>query len=226
MPDDGDLTYRLMTAADIGSVPLDHQGTPSEVRARIADLGSSAALVFDGSQHVGQLQFRRYDPDLRSPSGLHDPLYWGDFSATVAPELPQRALNLFCYHVGQLDAGEARDARYQGRGIGSNLLDALINWADAERFEAIVAKAVPAVRAVAVYMGGQPAAVYEERGFKIVARWQDADLLAHLSASMNEDSPLAAESRRLVKSGEGLAAAGEVAICVRRHPSRTSLGLE
>lgn len=218
MVDDA-LSFRVMTTADVDTVPLDHQGTVDEVLARIDDLGSAAALVFDGSQHVGQLQFRRYEPELRSPNGLHDPLYWGDFSAIGAPELPQRTLNLFCYHVGQLESGDERDTRYQGRGIGSGLLDAVIDWADAARIDAIVAKAVPAVRAVAVFMGGQPAAVYAERGFEIVARWQDADLLAQLEATMNDDSPLAVELRRLVETGEGLAAASEVAICVRRRPS-------
>ena len=213
------LSFRVMTAADVESVPLDHQGTADEVSARIDDLGSAAALVFDGSQHVGQLQFRRYEPGLRSPNGLHDPLYWGDFHAIAAPALADRTLNLFCYHVGQLATGDERDTRYQGRGIGAGLLDAVIDWADARRIEAIVAKAVPAVRAVAVFMGGQPAAVYAERGFEIVARWQDVDLLAHLEQTMNDDSPLGVELRRLVESGEGLDAASEVAICVRRRPS-------
>ncbi len=62
------MRYRMMTALDVGRVPIDHQGKPENVLARIADLGSSAALVFDGDQHVGQLQFRRYDPSLRSPN--------------------------------------------------------------------------------------------------------------------------------------------------------------
>lgn len=221
MADDA-LTFRVMTAADIESVPLDHQGSADEVLARIDDLGSAAALVFDGPQHVGQLQFRRYNPKLRSPNGLHDPLYWGDFSAIVSPELPDRTLNLFCYHVGQLAPGDERDTRYQGRRIGSGLLDALINWADAARIEAIVAKAVPAVRAVAVFMGGQPAAVYAERSFDIVARWQDADLLAHLEETMSDDSTLAVEMRRLVEFGNGLGAASEMALCVRQRPSKSS----
>jgi hypothetical protein len=36
------LRYRLMTAADIGSVPIGHMGTEDEVRDRIAALGSAA----------------------------------------------------------------------------------------------------------------------------------------------------------------------------------------
>ena len=116
------MHYRLMTMADIGRAPIDCQGTEGEVRTRIADLGASAILAFDGEQHVGQLQFRRYDPSLRSPSGIMDPLYWGDFGHANAPSLPSRTLNLFCYHVGQLESGDARDPRYHGRGIGIALL--------------------------------------------------------------------------------------------------------
>ena len=111
------LTFRVMTAADIESVPLDHQGSADEVLARIDDLGSAAALVFDGPQHVGQLQFRRYNPELRSPNGLHDPLYWGDFSAIVSPELPEqpaqaRAAPECCYR-GCWCRGGGRRWRYR-----------------------------------------------------------------------------------------------------------------
>ena len=71
---DDALTFRVMTTADVDSVPVDHQGSAEEVLARIDDLGSAAALVIDGPQHAGQLQFRRYDPKLRSPNGLRHPL--------------------------------------------------------------------------------------------------------------------------------------------------------
>ena len=120
------LHTRVMASADVGRLPIDCQGTADEVRARIADLGSSAMLVFDGRQHVGQLQFRRYDPTLRSPNGIMDPLYWGDFNEVERPPLPPRTINLFCYHVGQLASGQERDPRYHGRGIGVDLLRELI----------------------------------------------------------------------------------------------------
>src|SRR4249920_3674 len=110
-----------MVAADVGSVPIAHQGDPEQVRARIADLGSSALLAFHGDQHVGQLQFRRYEPGTRSPSGVWDPLYWMDFSE--APALPSDTLCVFCCHNGQVDDTDARDERYQGRRIAAALLD-------------------------------------------------------------------------------------------------------
>jgi GNAT superfamily N-acetyltransferase len=218
------LTIRLMTEADVDSVPLDHQGSAEEVRARIAELGSCAVLVFDGEQHVGQLQFRRFAPAVRSPGGLMDPLYWGDFSGVSAPALPPGTLNLYCYHVGQLAAGDARDVRYQGRGIGARLLDVLLDWAstsdrsDGTRVDAVVAKAVPPHRAIAAFMGGQPAAVYEARGFDSVARWHDPELRAALDRMLAGE--LGEESRsgiqELVDRGVELDAAAEVAMCVRR----------
>jgi hypothetical protein len=42
------ITFRPMTADDLGRVPIGHQGEPDEVRRRIAELGSSAMLAFDG----------------------------------------------------------------------------------------------------------------------------------------------------------------------------------
>lgn len=47
---------RLMTASDVVRVSIGHQGEPAEARRRIAALGSSPILAFDGAQHVGQLQ--------------------------------------------------------------------------------------------------------------------------------------------------------------------------
>lgn len=162
---------------DVGRVPIGHQGDVPEVVARIADLGTSAMLAFDGGLHVGQLQLRRHAPGTRSPNGLHDPLYWGDFGIHE-PDVPDGAIAVFCYHVGQTDDTDARDGRYQGRGVGVQLLDALVAWADEHGIPAIVAKAVPPFRPVMMFMGGQPASTYEGRGFVTVASWIDDDLRA------------------------------------------------
>ena len=169
------IAFRPMAAADIGRVPIGHQGEPQEVRQRIADIGSSAMLAFDGSQHVGQLQFRRYVPGTRSPQGLWHPLYWADFGARDV-DLPAQTLAVFCYHVGQLDDTDDRDPRYQGRGIGLRLLDGLLDWATRAGFAALVAKAVPAPRPIMAFMGGQPAKAYQERGFEQADSWVDAEL--------------------------------------------------
>jgi hypothetical protein len=70
------ILYRPMLESDVGSVPIACQGNPDQVRDRIAHLGSSAVLAFDEGQHVGQLQFRRYEAGTRSPNGVWDPLCW------------------------------------------------------------------------------------------------------------------------------------------------------
>src|SRR5215813_9260332 len=148
-----------MTADDLGRVPIGHQGDLDEVRHRIAKLGSSAILAFDGTQHVAQLQFRRYEPGLRSPDSINHPLYWGDFGRR-APVLPWRTLAVFCYHVGQLDDTDGRDSRYQGRGLGARLLDELVAWAARENFAAVVAKAVSTDRGFISMTGAQLVAMY------------------------------------------------------------------
>ena len=171
----GDIRMRAMTEADIGAVPIGCQGDADAARARIKDIGSCAILAFDGDQHIGQLQFRRYAAGARSPTGMWEPLYWGDFG-THAPVLPARSLAIFCYHVGQLDDTDDRDPRYQGRGIGLALLDHLLVWAAEHGFAAITAKATPPVRAVMGGMGGQPAEAYVERGFEVTASWIDSQV--------------------------------------------------
>ena len=57
------------------------------------------------------------------------------------------------------------------------LLDVLVGWA-AEHGYAIVAKGVPAARPVMTFLGGQPASVYESRGFTTTATWVDTELRA------------------------------------------------
>jgi GNAT superfamily N-acetyltransferase len=165
------------------------------VRARVADLGAAAMLAFDGDTHVGQLQFRRYDPALRSADGIWDPRYWGDFG-DEAPRLPRDTLALFCYHVGQLDATDARDPRYQRRGIGLALLDAVIAWARDRGYAALVAKHTPPFPAVMGFMGGQSARRYEERGFRVAWRHVDPQLrdavLARGLLGTDEDPDLGA----------------------------------
>ena len=196
------ITYRPMKMADIDHVPLGCQGGRDAVAARIADLGSAAILGFDREQHVAQVQFRRYDPALRSPNGLWDPLYWGDFGEH-APELPDDSLATFCFHVGQTDDSEARDSRYHGCGIGLALLDRLIEWATAAGYAAIVAKCTPPDRAVMSFMGGHPAAAYLGRGFDLRSSWVDEQL-----------SEVIAE-KNLVAEDADMSKAARVGCCVK-----------
>jgi len=202
-PDAGGFELRMMNLADVGTVPIGHQGDADEVRARIEDLGSSDVLAFDGGLHVAQLQFRRYEAGRRSPSGLDEPLYWMDFDGH-APPLPERTIAVFCYHVGQTDDSDTRDPQYWGRGLGVQLLDVLVGWAAGQGC-AIVAKGVPAARPVMTFLGGQPASVYESRGFTTIAAWVDTELRAVV-----ERDHLAPPGDRAVLDGHS-----RVACCVR-----------
>jgi hypothetical protein len=134
-------------------------------------------LVFDGQQHIGQLQFRPYVPHTVSPRGLHDPLYWMDFQGQ-APDLPGRTLSLFCYHVGQTDNTQTRDSRYFGKGIGLHLLNETLRWAKDAGFEAVIAKGCPGNRAIIEFMGGMPIDVYREKGFRVTTTYIDRELRA------------------------------------------------
>lgn len=191
-----------MTEADIGSVPILHQGDADEVRARIRDLGSSAILAFQGDQHVGQLQFRRYEAGTRSSNGVWDPLWWMDFGRH-GPAMPSETLCAFCYHVGQLDDTAGRDERYQGRGIATQLLDTLVEWSRAAGFAAVIAKATARFAGVTGYLGGLPWNTYETRGFEKVDSWMDADL-----ARVVREHGLATPA--------DVSIAARVACCVRR----------
>jgi hypothetical protein len=159
-------------------------------------------LVFDGQQHIGQLQFRPYIPNTVSPRGLHDPLYWMDFQGQ-APDLPKRTLSLFCYHVGQTDNTQARDLRYFGKGIGLRLLKETLSWAKVAGFEAVVAKGCPGYRSIIEYMGGMPIDVYREQGFKVAATYIDRELRS-VAESLDKEWDLNTTS--------------EVGVCVRYFP--------
>jgi GNAT superfamily N-acetyltransferase len=140
-------------------------------------------LAFEAARHVGQLQFLPYVPGTTSPDGINDPLYWMDFG-NHAPPLPERTLALFCFHVGQLEAGAARDPRYFGRGMGTGLLDATLAWARDSGFGAIVAKATPATWPIPRFMGGMPAGVYASRGFERAASYHDTALRRGLDGAL------------------------------------------
>ena len=212
-----DIRYRLLKPADVKRVPLQHQGTPEEVLERISVCGSSAMLAFEGEAHIGQLQFRPYIPDTRSPKGLQDPLYWMDFQGH-APPLPERTLALFCYHVGQLDDTDARDPRYFGRGIGIKLLDETLTWAQSVGFEVVVAKGLSSLRPVIEYMGGMPTAVYTSRNFLQAAAYRDTELRSCLDEVLHGRYGIALQEalQTLVAAGVNLDEAAMVTVCLRK----------
>ena len=168
-------------------------------------------LVFEGRQHVGQLQFRPYIPHTRSPKGLFDPLYWMDFQDRT-PALPDKTLALFCYHVGQLDNTTERDARYFGRGIGIQLLEKAVNWAAASGFQAVVAKGLSSFRPVIEFMGGLTAETYQQNGFRIADSYVDHQLRTELEKMMKD--PLRESLRKALLDAD-LNEASTICICVK-----------
>lgn len=213
------ISYRLLKPGDVERIPLQHQGTPEEVLERISVCGSSAMLAFEGDAHVGQLQFRLYIPNTRSPKGLHDPLYWMDFQGH-APSLPERTLALFCYHVGQLDDTDVRHPRYFGRGIGTKLLDKTLSWAESIGFEAVVAKGLSSHKPVIEYMGGMPSAVYASRDFLQAASYRDTELRSCFDEGLRGNYGIALQEalQLLIADGVNLDEAAMVSVCVRKFP--------
>ena len=216
----GGFCYRLLERADVEDVPLSCQGSREQIVDRIAEIGSSAMLAFEGTRHVGQLQFRPYVSGTTSPDGINDPLYWMDFGGH-APPLPERTLALFCYHVGQLEDGGARDSRYFGRGMGTGLLDATLAWARQSGFQAVVAKATPPTWPIPQFMGGMPLQVYASRGFEEAVSYHDAALRSGLDGVLEgryggqwQDA-----LRTLVQEGANLDELATANICALRVES-------
>lgn len=177
-------------------------------------------LVFDGLNHVGQLQFRPFVPDTVSPNGLHDPLYWMDFKGN-APQLPERTLALFCYHVGQLDDTPARDSRYFGKGIGVRLLTETVNWAASAGFDAVIAKGCPRFRPIIEYMGGLPVEIYQQQGFTVAASYHDPDLRAVIGEMITGS---VGQDLQNDLTDVDLEEASEVSVCVKmttKHKKET-----
>ena len=145
-------------------------------------------VVFEGERHVGQLQFRPYVPNAVSPHGLYDPLYWMDFQGH-APELPEKTLAIFCYHVGQTENTTDRDSRYFGRGIGLQLLRKTLEWAQSAGFEAVIAKGCPDYRSVIEFMGGMSSESYRKNGFRVVATYIDDELRSAVKKFAAIDDP-------------------------------------
>jgi len=212
--------YRLLERADIEDVPLSCQGTREQIVERIAEIGSSAMLAFEEARHVGQLQFRPYVPGATSPDGINDPLYWMDFGGH-APPLPERTLALFCYHVGQLEDGGARDPQYFGRRMGTDLLDATLVWARESGFQAVVAKATPPTWPIPQFMGGMPSGVYASRGFEAAASYHDTALRRGLDGVLEGryGSQWQDALGRLVREGANLDELAAAAICALRIES-------
>jgi GNAT superfamily N-acetyltransferase len=165
------------------------RGGEEEMRARIAAQGTCSIIALDDGRPVAQLYLRAYQPGFRSPGGLHDGAWWADLSGVPdAGELPARTVMLGCWHVGRLrdpDGSEREDDSFRGRGIGTALLDTAIAWLrspDAP-FDALAAKAADTEQPSYLgWLGGLPLSIFEVRGFRRVASFDDPYLRAEPAA--------------------------------------------
>lgn len=85
---------------------------------------------------------------------------------------------LACFHVGRTLESVAGDdepePRYMGRGIGTRMLMAALEWAMGGDYGAVIAPgAPPAIPAYAEWAGHMPRSLYEKLGFRSVATEPD-----------------------------------------------------
>jgi GNAT superfamily N-acetyltransferase len=127
-------------------------------------------LAYDGSRYVGQLYLQEYDPNFHELGGWVGERPWADFTCAEPLGLVGRHLTLGCFHVGWLPSGP--DHTLCGRGIGTALLRAVVNWFRSESgYVGLLTWAlVPGSHDLLRAAGQMPYTVYERFGFEEVLR--------------------------------------------------------
>lgn len=81
---------------------------------------------------------------------------------------------LACFHVGRTIDSEELDRQYMGRGIGTRMLMAAVEWAIGGDYVAVVAPGAPPVLpSYAEWSGHMPRSTYEKLGFAAFATESD-----------------------------------------------------
>jgi GNAT superfamily N-acetyltransferase len=163
-----------MAAADFGAVESAHWDSAEQVQAYVWRQGISSMLAYDGARCVGQLYLKEYEPEFRERGGWTGHPPFADFGVAGPLGLAGRYLTLGCYHVGWMPDGR-RDDSLWGRGIGTALLDAVIEWWRADgRHDGLLTWALsPASRRLLQMAGQMPHTVYARLGFTEVQRLRD-----------------------------------------------------
>jgi GNAT superfamily N-acetyltransferase len=131
-------------------------------------------LAFRGSEYLGQLYLQEYDPVFTEPGGWFGHRPWADFRVAEPLGLAGRYLTLGCYHVGWMPDGSRRESLW-GRGIGTALLSALVEWySGQDAVDGLLTWALATGSHPLLQEAGQmPHTVYERFGFREIAQVHD-----------------------------------------------------
>ena len=142
------------------------------LQAMCRTYGSCGILAIDGDAVVGHLRFY--------PAGLDDVAAGGfpcvqmdeiralrDFDAGTLPPknaLAPAALRIHCFHVAGIDG-----ASYRRRGIGTTMLETMIDWARAAGWEELRAGASEHIPPIYEWSGQMSVERYSRLGFRATA---------------------------------------------------------
>lgn len=187
---------------------------PESLEQKQALLDSQEALgigCYDGETFVGSVWFYRIED-----RGLGSPLAppwsgWARGSEDARLDLSQLPvelpfLGLSCFHVGRtkaLESEDRNDPSYFGKGIGTGLLSAAVQWASQRDYRAIVAMSgIDAFAEFNNWAGTLPLKVYQRQRFNIL---HSVDAAASLPGHLQELMPEGPLSQAVVgrRVGDG-----------------------
>ena len=163
-----------MRVSDYGVIETQHWVSVDQVKEYIELQGIASMLAFVDQQYVGQLYLQEYAPEFSEPGGWTGNRPWADFRVAEPLGLSGRLLTLGCYHVGWMP-DNSRDRSLQGRGTGTALLEAVIEWYRGQTaINGLMSWAlVPGCKTLLQYAGQMPYLVYQKQGFREVKQMDD-----------------------------------------------------
>jgi len=169
-----DIQCRPMRVSDYGVVESQHWASANQVAEYAERQGIASMLAFVGQQCVGQLYLQEYDTEFSEPGGWTGERPWADFQIVEPLGLGGRFLTLGCYHVGGMPDG-SRDRSLWGKGIGTTLLKAVIEWYRGQTaIGGLMSWAlVSGCGQLLQWAGQMPHILYRQHGFREIKRIDD-----------------------------------------------------